>query len=156
MLAPADPHPRPASPPPHGWGTEAAAGLKPVLRSLQSDRKATEAKPLHGIFISLHISLHCDLPFPKASVYLPETNLKATHPFLWGTSTRIILVVSDKPTSKIDSPLPRAREGLTVPAGAQRGLSQDSGATTDSSRASVTQIQASFLSLSAGNRQADL
>lgn len=126
-----------------------------MLQSLQSDRKATEAKLLHGIFISLHVQDH-DLQFPKASVYQPETNVKATHPFVWGTSTRIILVVSDKPTSKIDSLLPRAREDLTVPAGAQRGLSQESGATTDSSRSLVTQIQGSFLSLSDGNRQADL
>ena len=28
VLAPADPHPRPASPPPHVWGTEAAADQK--------------------------------------------------------------------------------------------------------------------------------
>lgn len=33
-------------------------------------------------------------------VYLPERNLKATRPFMSGTSDRVILML-DKPTSKI-------------------------------------------------------
>lgn len=59
-LAPADPHPRPGSPPPHGWGAEATAGqtrgggvrtVQPVLQSPESDRKAKggQATPWHFI-----------------------------------------------------------------------------------------------------------